>query len=304
MNSTEITQLLVSDIKQIVVVGISLIIFSYVRLACGKQARYFVHLAIAYAGIGAIYVLNGAVEAWFYFNRTLQTEHVKTAIEVIISTLSLVNTAFFATAWYLMRDLRWEKEAQEERTATEDSEGDGRDEEHEARANEPTPTMSNTFVASVIGAAVSLIAVYLGMANLMIPNGALIRHIFSALGATLAAISLSLVGSEFALIRIDKNPTEGSLFRTDQSQAIFRIFTLLLFLAFGLFQFSFLLSVMPAKPTPMFQFPSGAAYDWLAILRILCAGFAVILGLHALPSKRWKHKVIERARRRGRRRTD
>lgn len=266
-----IDTILASDILQIMVVLICVIIFLYVRLACGKQARYFIHLALAYIGIGAIYIFGGSTQLWFHFTKRPQTDEIKSFVLMIESSLSLLNSAFFITAWYLMRDLRLEME------------------KHPQTAE---PTMSKPFASSVVGTLVVGIAAYIGMAHLVIQNYYLLM-IHVGIDVMLGAIVAALVGSEFLLIKLLPEKEEGSLFGWwEPSHFIFRIVTFLLFLAFGLSQFGALATHLKLE-TKVFEFPTGAAYQLLAILRILCAGAAVILGLHSLPSVRWKHKQVK-----------
>jgi hypothetical protein len=271
IDSATLGGMLAADIHQIVVVLICVIIFLYVRLACGEQARYFVHLAFAYIGIGLIYFFHGVTESWSYFTGSHQTSAFKTTIEVVSSSLSILNTMFFFTTWYLMRHLR-----QEQKIAPQTA----------------TATMSNPFASTVIGVLATAVATYIATVNLMIQNGQMLFRIFSGLDISLAAASIALVGWEFLWITRIRNHEEGSLFDSNITHRIFCVLTFVLFLAFSLLQFSFFFSIIPQEPPRIFKFPTGEAYYWLAALRILCAGAAAMLGLHALPSARWKHKQL------------
>ena len=271
------SRILAADVHQILIVLIGVLIFLYVRLACGAQARYFVHLALAYTGIGVIYFFDGAITIWSYATGTpMGNANLKATTELISSTLSLLNTAFFISTWYMMRDLRLEQKTNPQ-TAK--------------------PTMSNPFAASIIAALVGGIAAYLGMANYMIQSSSTTLKIFTGIDVSIAAISAWLVGSEFFRITIIRDHDEGSLFDSNLSLLIFRSLTLFLFVALGLFQFGYLFTIIQEQPMDLFKFPTGGAYYWLAALRILCAGAAAILGLHALPSERWKHKQVTSGKR-------
>lgn len=99
--------ILAADLLQLVVVGVAITLFVYLRAACGRQARFLVHLALAYTGVGVFYVFDIAFST---FRENSSKTMPEAMTNVIGSTVSLLNTAFFFTAWYLMRDLRLGKQ--------------------------------------------------------------------------------------------------------------------------------------------------------------------------------------------------
>jgi hypothetical protein len=275
MNPKNIETVIAADLFQMVIVTIGVIIFLYVRLACGAAARYFVHFALAYLGIGILYGFNAISDVYFHF-AGMPNDQTKAILQMIDSTLSLLNTAFFFTAWYLMRDLRHKQEF-------ETSFG----QQQPIDSHSVTPTMTKSFIEGVIGALVVGIASYILMAEAIIRSKPL-EILFSVIDVTLSLVAAVLIASEFLLIRLIRDPGEGNLFTSRWSHLALRCITALLFFAFGALQFSYLFSFME-NPPPVFAYPEGQAYQVLAALKILCAGAAGILGIHALPSVRWKH---------------
>lgn len=266
--------ILAADLLQLAVVAVAITLFVYLRAACGRQARFLVHLALAYAGVGVFYVFDMAIST-FLANSTKTMPEAMTMTNVVGSTLSLLNTAFFFTAWYLMRDLRLEKVEDEEN---------------------PVPTMSKPFAAGVIAALMAGIAGYIAMAGKLAENEQL-RTLFVGIDAFLSTCVLLCIASEFAQMRVLRDAEEGSLFGSSKSHLLFRVFTVFLFLLWGVAQWGRLVWILSEKQWQMVAPYTGQWHQWSAMLKILCAGSGSILALHALPSVRWKHKQVPRRKR-------
>lgn len=133
------------------------------------------------------------------------------------------------------------------------------------------------------------IAGYIGMANVLMNQPKLLPA-FMGIDAFVSNCALFLVGAELAQMPLRRDPEEGSLFASEQSHLMWRIGTAVLFGMWGLAQWRrvvwHVLEWQVAKPHV------GPWSQWLAMLKVLCAGAAAVLGLHALPSVRWKHKRL------------
>lgn len=266
-DDVSIGAILAADLLQLVVIAIAITILIFLRAACGRQARFLVHLAIGYGGIGAFYLFDIVARS---FAAITQKEMPGEMFEMVGSTLSLLNTAFFLTAWYLMRDLRFERLVEPE---------------------EPVPTMSKPFAASVIGALVGGIAGYIMMADAMAKNDNL-RVLFVGIEAALSMGVLILIGFEFALLPLIRDAEEGSLFRSNYSHLVFRCITFLFFGSWAILQWGRLIWIVSDPKWEIVTPYVGQWYQWSAVFKILCAGCAGILALHALPSVRWKHRDV------------
>jgi flagellar biogenesis protein FliO len=257
--------IIAADLLQIAVVGVAVTIFLYLRIALGVQARFLIHLALAYVGVGVFYVF-GIVTS------SMHEEGLSGAmIEIVGSTLSFMNTAFFFTAWYLMRDMRL------------------RHSNNSDSLDNLGPTMSKPFVAGVIVALMASIAGYIAMVGKLAQNPELLT-LFEGIDAFLSTIALVCVGSEFALMKMFPDKQEGSLFRSRISHGIFKVLALVLFILWGVMQWGRVIWIASGKGWVIVTPYTGQWYQWSAMIKILCGGSGAILALHALPSTRWKHK--------------
>ncbi len=271
-NQKDLGTVLAADLLQLAVVGVAITLFVYLRAACGRQARFLVHLALAYAGVGVFYMFDMALNA---FQASPAKTMPEAMTEVIGSTLSLLNTAFFFTAWYLMRDLRLERAADEEN---------------------PIPTMSKPFAAGVIAGLMAGIAAYIAMADKLANNESL-RTLFVGIDAFLSTGVLLCIAIELGQMKMIRDADEGSLFGSTKSHLLFRIFTVVLFTLWGVAQWGRVIWILSDKQWHMVAPYTGQWHQWSAMLKILCAGSTCILALHALPSVRWRHKLVTRKRR-------
>lgn len=264
--SQDLGTILAADLLQLAVVFVAVTLFAYVRAACGRQARFVVHLALAYTGVGAFYIVDMAISAF----HSISTRTMPESMTVVIgSTISLLNTAFFFTTWYLMRDLRLDRAAHE---------------------NEPLPTMSKPFAAGVIAALMGGISGYIAMAKNLADSPAL-RTLFVGVDAFLSTCALLCIATELAQMRSIRDPEEGSLFSLKGSHLSFRILTASLFILWGVAQWGRVIWIASRGEWSIVAPYTGQWHQWSAMLKILCAGSTSILAIHALPSVTWRHNA-------------
>lgn len=256
--------IIAADVLQLAVIAVSIMVFVYIRAACGPQARYLVHIALGYAGISVFYIFDIAVHLILGKQFKPSTEPL---VQVIATTLSLINTTFFITAWYLMRDVRLERKID---------------------PVNPIPTMSKPFAAAIIAGLMASIASFIGLAHILKDDPAL-STLYVGIDAFLGSVVLLCIASEIAQMPLIKDENEGSLFE-ETSHLVFRVISVILFVMFAATQWGRLIWAISEwyVVTPQ----TGIWYHFSAMLKVLCAGALSILALHALPSVRWRHRAL------------
>ena len=254
---------------QIVVVLISILMFNFVKRGSGTKGRYLTHLAISWGIMGCMYLLTAVFE--INFGSQFQ-EIYKQIWNIIDPVLSITNSGFLITAWYMMRDYRIEQEMGVEN---------------------PLPTMSKPFISIVFATGASIIALFIALVGSI--EKEYVLPFFKILDVLISATAIILVGIELLKIHIIREPEEGSFFISDRICRIFKKITLTLYLTWGALQLGHIISQIK-NPPDFFIYPTGGLYVLMAILKLSCATTAAILIIHSLPSIKWQHKETKRLR--------
>lgn len=262
-----------AGILQIVVVGAGALWFWFLKRGL-ENSRHLHYMAIGWVFMGLMYavrVMFCAYASVITTSGAVVSSEALGVSSVMDSTLSILSSAALLMSWYLLRDFRHGVE-----NLAEDS----------------NPTMSKTFIAKLSATIAAAISGYVMFVKVLVENNYL-QHIYLAIDVLAAAMAGFFLGWEMWKAKYIEEKNNTQVFAPRAFQRM-RRFGLIAFWIWGASQLLHPLS-LPMFELKHFAYPTGVFYDFLSVMKIICAMVAGIIALHIFPEKpQFRHKTVRR----------